>query len=402
MNRATTATSAPATGITIEQLLQALENSEFIFHYQPQVSMLSGRICGAEALLRWTPADGGIIPPAEFIPLAEASGLIKQISLAMFPKLLADLVIIHDIRPDLVMSFNLTAQDFESDEMVSCVKETLEHYQMPPQLLKVELTETSLIDSSPGVKNNIEALLKLGIGLAMDDFGTGYSSIDVLSQWDFSTVKLDQGLIKRMLTSERSTTIVQSSINMAHQLGLEIVAEGIESSTVYDFLLNAGCTEAQGFWLAKPMPLSELLSFLRRDQRWSGMPVGLIHMAQIDHIQWRRSLIEHVMAKAFSNDGDECVRSVAAEMDHTRCKLGQWYHGIGQEYRGIPSFDALDIPHCELHSIGQQLLQAVNSSAPQVEITTLLRQLSLKSGEIIALLQELENHALLVRNGASQ
>ncbi len=387
--------------ISAEQLARAIERDEFVFHYQPQISMLSGKVCGAEALIRWTPPSGDVILPSRFIPLAEANAQIRALSVAMFPKLVSDLVIIHDVLPELVMSFNLTAQDFESDEMLSCVSNTLERFQVSPHLLKVELTETSLINSSEHVRHNIKSLLQQGVSLAMDDFGTGYSSIDVLSQWDFSTVKIDQGLIKRMLTSERSTTIVESSINMAHQLGLEIVAEGIESEAVYEYLLNAGCTEAQGFWLARPMPLAELLSFLRKDRRWPGMPIGLIHMAQLDHIQWRRSLIEHVMTKAFNGGAETGVRSVLAEMDHTRCKLGQWYHGIGQEYKGIPCFDALDTPHQQLHAIGQQLLDAVNQADPLSEVTQQLQALSQKSGELLSLLHELEYYARLRQTGHS-
>ncbi|OOZ37976.1 hypothetical protein BOW53_16840 [Solemya pervernicosa gill symbiont] len=113
-------------------------------------------------------------------------------------------------------------------------------------------------------------MVEMGLALAMDDFGTGYSSIDLLSQWPFSVVKIDQGLIQRMITSEKSTTIVQASIRMVHQLGIKVVAEGIESGAVYDFLLNSGCTEAQGFWMGKPMEFSEFLTFLKVDQRWRG------------------------------------------------------------------------------------------------------------------------------------
>jgi len=155
----------------------------------------------------------------------------------------------------------------------------------------------------------------------MDDYGTGYSSIDLLSQWPFSVVKIDKEMIHRMLSSNKSTTIVQSSIHMAHQLGIDVVAEGIESAEVYNFLLNAGCTVAQGFWLSKPIPLSDFLTFIKRDKRWSGLPIGLIHMAQLDHIQWRRSLVDKVMAMAFSEPRIHTVQRIEAELDHRNCKL---------------------------------------------------------------------------------
>jgi len=234
----------------------------------------------------------------------------------------------------------------------------------------------------------------MGIGLAMDDYGTGYSSIDLLSQWPFSVVKIDKEMIHRMLSSNKSTTIVQSSIHMAHQLGIDVVAEGIESAEVYNFLLNAGCTVAQGFWLSKPIPLSDFLTFIKRDKRWSGLPIGLIHMAQLDHIQWRRSLVDKVMAMAFSEPRIHTVQRIEAEPDHRNCKLGQWYYSYGQEYIGFPAFDALHKPHQQLHEVGKLLVNAINENATRDDITRLLRLLTSKSGEVLALLQELESEAL--------
>ena len=390
---------APTSPITVQDILDALARDEFVYYYQPKVSLLTGKVCGAEALIRWVRPGAGLVMPGEFIPLAEASGAISKLSLAMFPALIADLVIMQDINPELMVSFNLTAQDFESDAMVNCLREAIASYQIEPRNLQAELTETSLIQSSGRVREHIQALVDMGVSLAMDDYGTGYSSIDVLSQWPFSVVKIDQGLIRRMVTSEKSTTIVQASIRMAHQLGIKIVAEGIESAGVYDFLLNTGCTEAQGYWLGRPMPLAEFLVYLRLDQRWSGLPIGLVHMAQLDHIQWRRTLVDQAMAISFKDDGTEPVRVVEAEMNHRHCKLGLWYYGLGQEFKGYPAFDALDEPHRQLHVIGQELVAAMGQGASRERITELLRRLTRQSGVVLGLLQELENEALLERGG---
>ena len=390
---------APTSPITVQDILDALARDEFVYYYQPKVSLLTGKVCGAEALIRWVRPGAGLVMPGEFIPLAEASGAISKLSLAMFPALIADLVIMQDINPELMVSFNLTAQDFESDAMVNCLREAIASYQIEPRNLQAELTETSLIQSSGQVREHIQAVVDMGVSLAMDDYGTGYSSIDVLSQWPFSVVKIDQGLIRRMVTSEKSTTIVQASIRMAHQLGIKIVAEGIESAGVYDFLLNTGCTEAQGYWLGRPMPLAEFLAYLRQDQRWSGLPIGLVHMAQLDHIQWRRTLVDQAMAISFKGDEMEPVRVVEAEMNHRHCKLGLWYYGLGQEFKGYPAFDALDEPHRQLHVIGQELVAAMGQGASRELITELLRRLTRQSGVVLGLLQELENEALLERGG---
>lgn len=381
--------------ITAQELVNALKRDEFVFHYQPKVSLHTGKIHGAEALIRWQHSDGRLVTPDEFVPLAMKTGIMKHIAIAMFPKLAADMVIIQDEDPEFVMSFNLSAEDFETPAMLECIRANLKNYRLKVEQFQVELTESSVINSSGVAREHINALVDMGMQLAMDDYGTGYSSLDVLSQWPFSIVKIDQGLVRRMSTSEKCTTIVQASIQMAHQLGIEVVAEGIESADVYEFLLNAGCNEAQGYWMSKPMPLADFLTFLKRDQRWSGLPVGLIHMAQLDHIQWRRSLIDQVMAIAFNGD-DTGVRRVKAELDPHSCKLGKWYYGLGQEFKGMPSFDTLERPHRQLHDAGRELVAAVEQHAPRDEIVVLLRTLTYQSGVVLALLQELENEAMLM------
>jgi EAL domain-containing protein (putative c-di-GMP-specific phosphodiesterase class I) len=137
----------------------------------------------------------------------------------------------------------------------------------------------------------------MGVSLAMDDFGTGYFTLDVLSQWPFTVVKLHQGLISRLFSCEKSSIIVRTSIYMAHQLGIKVVAEGIENPAVYEFLLRGGCTEAQGYWMGRPMPLEALLVYLKSGRRWPASPVGLIHIAQLDHLQRRRNFMEQVIAR---------------------------------------------------------------------------------------------------------
>lgn len=378
---------------------EALTNEEFVFYYQPKISLLTGRVCGLEALIRWIKPDGQIIPPNQFIPVAEASGLIRDISLVMFDKLVADHAIVEEVCPGLVYSFNLTALDFEANTMVERIHRAIRSSQIDPRQLQVELTETALMQSSDHIRGHVQSVVDLGVSLAMDDFGTGYSSIDVLSQWPFSVVKLHQGIVGRVLESEKSTTIVKNSIHMAHQLGLKVVAEGIETPEIYDFLVKSGCTEAQGFWMGKPMPLDELLVFLRRDERWDGSPIGLIHMIQIDHLEWRRSLIDQVLEKAYGVP-TSLGRSDGIEIEHNprHCPLGRWYYGLGEAFRGISAFAALELPHNELHDIAQRLVAEVEWGAEQAEVVQMLRQLSQKSGEVLTLLQDIELQALLEKS----
>ncbi len=382
--------------ITLTDMAMGLARNEFVYYYQPKISLVSGKINGAEALIRWAKPGGTLIPPGEFIPLAESTGFITEISRAMFPRLVADMVIVNDINEALAISFNLSAQDFNSPEMLDLIRAAIDSHQVNPQRLQVELTEASIINSQDtAVRENLHELAGLGVTLAMDDYGTGYASIDSLSQWPFSILKIDQGLIRRMSGSEKCTTIVQASIRMAHQLGIGTVAEGIETSSIYDFLLHAGCTEAQGFLMGQPMTLGDLLLFIKKDQRWSGLPIGLIHMAQLDHIQWRKNLIDQVTSTSFGGTRDVEIRDMTMEMDHHTCRLGKWYYGAGQEFGGHAPFDRLEEAHRTLHDIGKELLLTAKNGASRDEVTAMMRRLTKQSGIVLEMLQELENEALM-------
>lgn len=383
------------------EIRRALENHEFVYHYQPKVDLLMGQVCGVEALLRWVKPDGSIIPPNDFIPEAEASGFMHELSIAMFDKLLADFAIIHQLSPHLIFSFNLTAQDFYTDSFLNKMSFAVLSSQIDPAHFQIELTETTLINSSAIVKEHIQAVVDMGVSLAMDDFGTGYSTIDVLSQWPFSVVKIDQGLIGRMQTDEKSITIVRNSIHMAHQLGLKVLAEGVESEEVYDFLLKSGCSEVQGFLMARPMPLEQLLSFLQVDQRWAGSPIGLIHMAQADHLQWRRQLIDYTLARLYGTPHLAIWKDSQVQPERHCCLLGKWYYGPGSAYKGKASYDALETPHLFLHELSASILVAVENGIPHGEVISLLRTMTEKSCEVISLLQQLELEALLDRSEAS-
>jgi EAL domain-containing protein (putative c-di-GMP-specific phosphodiesterase class I) len=222
-------------------LASALAQGELAYHYQPKIDLHDGRVSGVEALLRWVRPDGQVILPDDFVPAAAASGLMQTILLSLLDRLLTDFAAMQAVQPGLSLSFNLAAEDFESDAVMATLRQRIEDSAIDPGLFQVELTETSLFGGSEPVRWQVQALVDLGIGLAMDDFGTGYSTLDVLSQWPFTAVKLHQGLIQRLPACSRSSAIVHGCIQMAHCLGIKVVAEGIESRVVYDFLITAGC-----------------------------------------------------------------------------------------------------------------------------------------------------------------
>ncbi len=377
---------------SLRQLEHALEAEEFEFWYQPKVSFLTGRVCGCEALLRWRKPGEGIIPPGEFLPLAEKSGFITQITQAMFPKLCVDYRKMQDAFGEFQVAFNISAKDLQSREMVDTILRAVHTGMVSRHQLQVELTETVAATTDPRLREGLDAVVDAGIALAMDDFGTGYSSLDTLHKLPFTIVKIDQGVVMGLMESAKCASIVLASIRMAHEMDLKVVAEGVESEQIFEYLLHAGCTEAQGFWISRPIPLDAFHAFVAADPCWSGMPIGLLHHIGLDHIQWRRSLMERVLATYRK----EAARSIdRVELSPYNCRFGRWYYGIGRIFAGDPHFDALEEPHNRLHLLAAQLLKAAGNDADYDELRERGEIFNRCSAEVLQLLQELEIKALL-------
>ena len=381
--------------MTETEIIDCLKNDRFIFFYQPKVSMITGKVFGAEALIRLIRPDGTIVPPDEFIPVAEQTSLIRDITRHMFPKLIQDLLVLNDIEP-LSVSFNASAKDFEDDIFARTVLKAMETSRLPIDSLQIELTETAALEAGEKIRKNILPLSDAGLSLAMDDYGKGFSSLDTLSKWPFSIIKLDKEIIGRMFDSEKHLTIIETSIRMAHELGISVVAEGVETSEQYRILLGAGCTKTQGFWISKALPLDKYIAFIKEGTRWSGMPVGLIHMAAIDHVQWRKKLVgELIKMVNFPKDSPRRKYPDIPPLSCKECRLGRWYHGAGQMFRDRQSFRSLEKPHTELHNIGRSLVELVSGGASMQEAFPLIRELSERSMEIMGLLHTLEIEGMM-------
>lgn len=375
--------------VSLKDIVVALVNDEFVYFYQPKVSMLTGEICGAEALIRWKKPDGTLISPAAFIPLAESTGFINDITLAMFQKLIVDINIIAAVKDSIVVSFNASAKDFLNNKLTEAVRYAVDHKLLIAAQLEVELTETVMLNECDDVRRNLDALKDMGISLAMDDYGMGVSSIDTLAKWPFSTIKLDQSMISKLETSDKELTIVQSSIQMAHQLSLDIVAEGIESETVYLMLKNMGCMQAQGYWISRPMALSDFLDFCRSRKQWPIGPVGVIRLAQLEHIRWRKAIIDGVFYLGLRGNSQK-IRGTP-ETDPAACRLGKWYYGPGKRFVGTEWYDSFEGPHSRLHQIGEEILEAAKRDASKDELILLMRKITAQSIAVIRMLQEIED-----------
>ena len=377
--------------ISLQDLDQALARGEFELHYQPKVSMITGELSGAEALLRWHRPGAGMVPPAAFIPLAEESDFIRRITRFVFGRLLVDVAVISAVKPDLSVSFNTSGKDFHDDELTQIISSAIESQKIRPDQLEIEVTETVLMDADCA-KAQLAHLSALGIPIAMDDFGTGHSGLVELSKWPFTILKIDQKFVRDLNKSTKDREILQASIRMAHQLNMNVVAEGIEDEDTYRVLQEYGCRTGQGYWISRPLALQDFIVYIKDFKPLPAMPVGLLYMAQLDHMQWRKTVIDTALFlhTTRTNRAPENLRGVP-EMDHTACKLGLWYYNAGRMFECIDCYRDLEQPHAELHEIGRRLLATARSGCSRDELTDLVRKLSEKSLRVLEALQTLEN-----------
>jgi EAL domain-containing protein (putative c-di-GMP-specific phosphodiesterase class I) len=247
----------------------ALAQDEFLLHYQPQMRQAdehTGRVAGVEALLRWKHPRRGMVPPSDFIPLAEETGLILPLGrwvLHHACKLLADWQA-DPLRRDLTMAVNVSSSQFRSPSFVEDVARVLAITGAPSGQLKLELTESVLVEDMEATIATMTALRAYGVGFSLDDFGTGYSSLSYLKRMPLDQLKIDQSFVRDLLTDPNDAAIVDTIIGLSRSLGLEVIAEGVETAEQRDLLAHAGCELYQGYFFSKALPADELDGFLHR------------------------------------------------------------------------------------------------------------------------------------------
>jgi diguanylate cyclase (GGDEF)-like protein len=238
-------------------LEKAIRAGELVMYYQPEVDLRTSRIVGFEALVRWRHARRGLLPPAEFIPLAEETGLILPLGDWGLSEACRQLVAwrkggredLHGVR----MSVNLSARQFEQPDLVERVRHVLQETGLGPGALRLEVTESSLISDAASAIKTMHGLGELGVGLHMDDFGVGYSSLHYLQRFPFDTLKIDRSFVQGVVSDRESHQIVRSILDLARSFGMDVVAEGIEDASQFKELKTMGCPCGQGYFFAKPM-----------------------------------------------------------------------------------------------------------------------------------------------------
>jgi diguanylate cyclase (GGDEF)-like protein/PAS domain S-box-containing protein len=245
-------------------LRRALERSELQLHYQPQISLTNGRVSGVEALLRWNHPDLGAVSPAEFIPIAEDSGQILQIGEWVLRTAVAQLRTWLDsgLAP-MMMAVNLSSVQFRHPNLPELIRKILDEAQLPARYLELELTERVAMGDPLGAIAVMNDLHRLEVRMSIDDFGTGYSSLNYLKRFRTYKLKIDQSFIDGVTEDADDRSIVSAVISLARSLGLQTIAEGVETAGQLEFLRTEGCTEAQGYYFSKPLPADELEAVVR-------------------------------------------------------------------------------------------------------------------------------------------
>ncbi len=245
------------------ELAQAAELGQLLLYYQPKVDLASRRAVGFEALVRWQHPRLGLLGAGSFIDLVEMSEVIHPFTRAVMEMAVADKRQLHELGFEQPVAINLSARNLLDASCYTSLAAAIERHGLPPEEIELELTETALMQDPESAAELLQRFTRAGIKIAIDDFGTGYSSLGYLRQLPIYALKIDRSFIKDMRSNQHDELIVRSTIGLAHNLDLKVVAEGVEDTETLDLLQEMGCDEAQGFYLCKPQPLAQLIDWIK-------------------------------------------------------------------------------------------------------------------------------------------
>jgi diguanylate cyclase (GGDEF)-like protein/PAS domain S-box-containing protein len=350
----------PAHRRELVRIRDAIEGDELRLQVQPWVEMRSGRVVGVEALVRWAHPERGLLPPGDFLPLLEGDELQQQLDWWVMDQALRLLMGWQEAGLDLTMSLNLSARSLQDKDFVASLQEALaRHPSIEPSRLLVEIIESEALRDIETIASVIRACAVLGVRFALDGFGNGYASLIDFRCLPAQFVKIDQTVVRDILRSRDNRNLVEGVIGIAHAFERQVIAEGVESAVHGLLLMDLGCTLAQGYGIADPMPPERFPAWMasyrapllwerRPPVDWARDDLLLLSMEAV-HRQWVNRLVRHVSTDTLSR---------MPELQPERCDFGRWYLGEGQErYGQLPAFQALDELHRRTHHQAQLLLE---------------------------------------------
>ncbi|WP_018947094.1 EAL domain-containing protein [Thioalkalivibrio sp. AKL17] len=340
----------------LEAIRQGLANDEFVLFYQPKVSMRSGELVGAEALIRWQHPEHGLRPPGAFLPQLEGHPLMVELGNRVIEMALAQIEQWREQGRPLTVSVNVDALQLSDPDFIAGLRAALaRHPRAQPGDLELEVVETSALQDITHVSSLIEECRELGVRFSLDDFGTGYSSLSYLKRLPVETLKIDQSFVRDMLYDPDDLSILHGIIGLAGSFQREVLAEGVETELHGEMLLQLGCEMAQGYAIARPMPADQLLSWQAQWQphaSWTqATPVANelrpMLFGIVTHQAWVSSLQEFLQDRA----------AQPPEPDPRRCPFGRWLHAHDPDGDRMPSIHAL---HDQVHQLGDELVRLKN------------------------------------------
>jgi diguanylate cyclase (GGDEF)-like protein/PAS domain S-box-containing protein len=340
---------------SLAQIRQALADREFVLYYQPKVNMRSGKVIGAEALIRWQHPQQGILPPALFLPVIERHSLSIDLGEWVIDTALSQMETWHAAGLDIPVSVNVGACQLQHEQFVPRLRTILNaHPNVTPGRLELELLETSEVADLAQIAQVIEACQSMGVMFALDDFGTGYSSLTYLKRLPVKLLKIDQSFVRGMLDDMEDLAILEGVIGLSRAFRCEVIAEGVETLEHGAMLLQLGCELAQGYGIARPMPaqaLPEWAASWSPCEAWTHLPVTSrddlpLLFAGVEHRAWIKGMENYI--------GDK--REAAPLLDHQQSHFGVWLQGKGLERHGShQSFASINTLHQQTHALARTL-----------------------------------------------
>ena len=384
--------------ISILDIAKGLSNKEYIFYYQPIVSLVTGKISGAEALIRWQKKDGDLIQPSAFIPLAENAGFISEITQEILPMVFEDLLRIDKDDKSISVSFNTSARDFADTRIVDSISQQLSKYAIEPSRLHLEITETAFLPLDASTRQALYDIHDIGLKIVLNDFSAGHSTFSYLSELPFSALKIAMPLVQRMATSKLDFRLLRHLVSLGHQLKYDVIAEGVENTELHRLILSTGCASAQGYYYSRPLPLEDFITLLKKQPSWVDYPFGLVYLAQLDIIDFKRDVLREALI-IYSNQ-DEQIRQRARErlpeLRYLETEFAKWYFKVKEYEFNMPeNFAAIGEEYKQFHKTAVELLQLAEQNISWNTLDQKIKKLNEHSANLTKILITTSSHTLI-------